>query len=128
MVVAPLVAGDQVFGAMGTFSTRTGAFDQAQIALVRSLADHAAAAMANARLIEDLDRSRTELAERAEVERTLRQINARISAAEDLSSVPQLAVDEAARLLRADGARIDLIDPGSGLLRWAYASGAVKPD
>ena len=128
MVVAPLVAGDEVFGAIGTFSTRTGAFDQAQIALVRSLADHAAAAMANTRLIEDLDRSRTELAERAEVERSLRQINVRISAAEDLSSVLQLAVDEAARLLRAGGARIDLIDPGSGLLRWAYASGAVKPD
>jgi PAS domain S-box-containing protein len=128
MVVAPLAAGDQVFGAMGTFSTRARAFDQAQIALVRSLADHAAAAMANTRLIEDLDRSRSELAQRAEVERALRQINVRISAAEDLSSVLQLAVDEAARLLGADGARIDLVDARSGLLRWAYASGAVKPD
>ncbi|MEA2578313.1 MAG: hypothetical protein QOD78_1901, partial [Chloroflexota bacterium] len=128
MVVAPLVAGDQVFGALGTFSTRAGAFDQAQIALVRSLADHAAAAMANTRLIEDLDRSRTELAERAEAERALRDINVRISAAADLSSVLQLAVDEAARLLQADGARIDLVDPDSGLLRWAYASGALQPD
>ena len=126
MVVAPLVAGDQVFGALGTFSTRTGAFDQAQIALVRSLADHAAVAMANTRLIEDLDRSTTELAERAEAERTLRDINVRISAAADLSSVLQLAVDEAARLLQADGARIDLVDADSGLLRWAYASGALQ--
>ena len=127
MVVAPLVAGDQVFGAMGTFSTRAEAFDKAQIALVRALADHAAAAMANIRLIEELDRSRKELAQRAEVERTLREINARIWAAADLSSVLQLAVDEAARLLGADGSRIDLVDPGSGLLRWAYASGEVKP-
>ena len=127
MVVAPLAAGDEVFGAIGTFSTRAEAFDPAQIALVRSLADHAAAAMANTRLIEELDRSRAELAQRAEVERTLREINARISAAADLSSVLQRAVDEAARLLGADGARIDLIDAGSGLLRWAYASGAVKP-
>ena len=84
--------------------------------------------MANTRLIEDLDRSRSELAERAEAERALREINARISAAADLSSVLQLAVDEAARLLRADGARIDLVDARSGLLRWAYASGALKPD
>ncbi len=83
--------------------------------------------MANIRLIEELDRSRKELAQRAEVERTLREINARISAAADLSSVLQLAVDEAARLLGADGSRIDLVDPGSGLLRWAYASGEVKP-
>ena len=127
MVVAPLASGDQMFGAMGTFSTRTEAFDKAQIALVRALADHAAAAMANTRLIEDLDRSRAELAQRAEVERTLREINARISAAADLSSVLQLAVDEAARLLGADGSRIDLVDADSGLLRWAYASGDVKP-
>lgn len=128
MVVAPLAAGDEVFGALGTFSSRREAFDAAQIALVRSLADHAAAAMANTRLIEALDRSRGELEERAEIQRSLREINARISAASDLSEVLQRAVDEAARLLRADGARIDLIDARSGLLRWAYASGALKPN
>ena len=111
------------FGALGTFSSRPDAFDPAQIALVRSLADHAAGAMANARLIEALDVSRKELAERAEVERTLREIGARISAATDLPAVLQLGVDEAARLLHADGARIDLIDPVSGLLRWRLRLG-----
>lgn len=128
MVVAPLSNGTEVLGALGTFSGRLDAFDPAQIALVRSLADHAAAAIANARLIQELDRSRQTLAERADVEYALREITARISAAADLSSVLQLAVDEAARLVRADGARIDLIDPRSRLLRWAYASGAHKPD
>ena len=58
MVVAPMDAGDQVFGAIGTFSSRRDAFSPAQIALVRALADHAAASMRNARLIEDLDQSR----------------------------------------------------------------------
>jgi GAF domain-containing protein len=79
-------------------------------------------------MIEALDTSRRELAERADVERSLREIAARISAATDLAAVLQLGVDEAARLLHADGARIDLIEPKSGLLRWAYASGAVRPD
>ena len=65
---------------------------------------------------------------RAEVERSLREIAARISAASDLPAVLQSAVDEAARLLRADGARIDLLDPTTRLLRWAYASGAMRPD
>ena len=83
--------------------------------------------MSNARLIDALDASRRELAERADVERSLREIAARISAATDLPAVLQLGVDEAARLLHADGARIDLIDPNLGLLRWAYASGAVQP-
>ncbi len=128
MVVAPLVAGDDVFGALGTFSSRGDAFTRAQIGLVRALADHAAAAMRNVRLIEALDGSRRELADRADSERSLREIAARISAATDLAAVLQLGVDEAARLLHADGARIDLIDPRSGLLRWAYASGAVRPD
>ena len=83
--------------------------------------------MSNARLIDALDASRQELAERADVERSLREIAARISAATDLPAVLQLGVDEAARLLHADGARIDLIDPDLGMLRWAYASGAVEP-
>jgi GAF domain-containing protein len=128
MVVAPMDAGDEVFGAIGTFSSRLDAFSPAQVALVRALADHAAASMRNARLIDDLDQSRRELAERADIERSLREIAARISAATDLAAVLQLGVDEAARLLHADGARIDLIDPKSGLLRWAYASGAIRPD
>jgi PAS domain S-box-containing protein len=128
MVVAPLKHGDQVYGALGAFSKRTSAFDPAHVALVRSLADHAAAAMANTRLIAELDASRARLADQAEVERTLREINVRISAASDLSDVLQRAVDEAARLLHADGARIDLIEARTGLLRWAYASGALKPD
>lgn len=125
MVVAPLVVGDEVLGALGTFSTEVDAFDPAGIALVRSLADHAAAAMANSRLIAELDRSRTELAERAEVEHSLREITARISAAHDLGETLQQSVDEAARLLHGDGAMIDLLESRSGLRRWAYASGIM---
>ena len=123
MVVAPMVSGDEVFGALGTFSTRTEAFDPAQIALVRSLADHAAAAMANARLIADLDRSRRELSRRAEIERSLREIAARISSASDLDSVLQRTVDEASRLIHADGAILDVLDTEKDILRWAFDSG-----
>ena len=123
MVVAPLVSGDQVFGALGTFSTRTSAFNPAQIALVRSLADHAAASMANVRLIADLDRSRRELSQRAEIERSLREIAARISSASDLDSVLQRTVDEASRLIHADGAILDVLDTEGDVLRWAFDSG-----
>ncbi len=127
MVVAPLVAGDRTFGAIGTFSNRPNAFGEQAVALVKSLADHAAAAMANAILIDELARSQAELERRAEAERTLREIATRISAIHDPADVIQQAVDQAARLLGADGARIDLIDPAVKLLRWAYQSGGPRP-
>src|SRR5215210_3913531 len=69
MVVAPLVSGERVFGAFGTFSSKTDAFSPSAIGLVRALADHAAASMSNARLIDALDASRDELARRADAER-----------------------------------------------------------
>jgi PAS domain S-box-containing protein len=130
MVVAPLVAGDEVFGGLGTFSHRTNAFDDAQIALVRSLADHAASAMANARLIEELDRSRQELdrsrsdlARRADAEQALREIAARITALRDPGEILQEVVELASRLVGGQGAILDLLDPATGNLRWAYDDG-----
>jgi SAM-dependent methyltransferase len=122
VVERAMARGDTVYGALGAFSVRASAFDASQVALVRALADHAAASMSNARLIEALDGSRVELAKRADVERSLRDITARISAAADLPAVLQSAVDEAARLLRADGARIDLIDAEHRALEAARAN------
>ncbi len=126
MVVAPLVAGETVYGALGTYSSRRDAFSESDIRLVRALSDHAAAAMANARLIEALDASRSEVAARVDIERSLREIAARISAATDLSAVMQLTVEEAARLMRAEGSRIDLVDPDLAQLRGAYAAGTLS--
>jgi PAS domain S-box-containing protein len=120
MVVAPLIAGEAVLGGLGVFSDMLEAFGPPDIALVRALADHAATAIANRRLIADLDRSREALARQADAERALREIGARISAIRDPAELLQLVVDEAARLLGADGARIDLLDQASGALYWAY--------
>ncbi len=119
-VVAPLVSGTRTYGAMGAFAGRKDAFGEAEVALVRSLADHAAAAMANADLIVQLGRSRAEVERRAETERALREIGGRIIALRHPDEVLQRAVDGAARLLGADGARIDILDEASGGLYWAY--------
>jgi PAS domain S-box-containing protein len=119
-VVAPLVSGGRTYGAMGTFSSRIGAFGDSEIALVRALADHAAAAMANADLIDELASSRSELERRADAERALREIGGRIIALRYPAEVLQRSVDEAARLLGADGARIDLLNDADGGLYWAY--------
>ena len=119
-LVAPLIAGERTFGAMGTYSSRRDAFGEQDIALVRALADHAAAAMANAELIHELAGSQAEVERRADAERALREIGARILALRQPDEVLQLAVDEAARLLGADGARIDLLSEADGGLYWAY--------
>ncbi len=123
LVVAPLVAGMEVFGALGTFSRRPDAFSAPQIALVRSLAEHAAFAMANARLIAELDRSRRAGERQAVVERSLRELGTRISGARDPEAVVQYTIDEALRLLDGDGARIDIVDPDARLLRGMFSSG-----
>ncbi|HEX2470999.1 MAG TPA: GAF domain-containing protein [Candidatus Limnocylindrales bacterium] len=130
MVVAPLAAGDEVFGALGAFSKRQDAFDAAQIALVRSLAEHAASAMANTRLIEELDRSRQELdrsrnhlARRAAADQALRELAARITALRDPAEILQEVVELASRLVGGEGAILDLLDPDTGDLRWAYDDG-----
>jgi PAS domain S-box-containing protein len=133
MVVAPLLAGEEILGALGTFSKRDDAFDGAAIALVRSLADHAAAAIANTRLIEELDRSRAELdrsrtslARRAAAEQALRELAARISALRDPAEILQEVVELASRLVGGEGAILDLLDPETGNLRWAYDDGLAR--
>jgi PAS domain S-box-containing protein len=130
MVVAPLKAGDEVFGALGTFSRHADAFDAADVALVRSLAEHAASAMANQRLIEELDRSHRELdrsrgdqARRADAEQALREIAARITALRDPAEILQAVIELASRLVGGDGAILDLLDPATGNLRWTFDDG-----
>ncbi len=123
LVVAPMVVGDTVFGALGTFSTERDAVAAPQVGLVRALADHAALAMANARLIDELARSQEALARQADVERSLRELGTRISGAREPAVVVQSTIDEALRLLEGDGARIDIVDPEVRLLRGLYSAG-----
>lgn len=120
LVVAPLGVAGKVIGALGVYSAAADAFGEADIALVRALAEHSAAAIENARLIRELARRRRDLAGRAAAERALREISGRIIVLREPDEVLQLTVDAAARLLSADGARIDLLDPESGALNWAY--------
>jgi PAS domain S-box-containing protein len=125
MAVAPLLTGDRPVGALGVYATRQDAYGSADLALLQTLADNAATAIANARLIEELGASRAELARRVEAEQALRAITGRITALRDPAEVLQLVVDEAARLLGADGARIDLVDAGSGALHWAFGHSGI---
>ena len=124
MIVAPLPGpahdpGTPI-GAMGVFAGRGDAFSADQEGLARSLAEHAASAIHTANLVRQLAESRRELARRVEVEQALREIAGRLTVVHDPAEVLQRAVDAAASLLEADGARIDLEDEQDGALYWAY--------
>lgn len=122
LVAAPLLSGGEVLGVLGVYSSRRAAFDEEDVALIAAFADQAAAALTNARLIEELGRSRTELARRAEAERSLREIAGKLAAIRQPQALLESAVAAAARLAGADWAEIAEVDE-VGRIRWAYDAG-----
>ena len=123
MAAAPLTADGQVLGALGAYSSRIDDFDEAEVALLRALADHAAGAIANQRLIEQLASSREELARRVDAQRTLGQISARIAVIREPGEILHSVVEAARRLIGSDGAHLTLMLPGGENLRPSVAVG-----
>ena len=69
LIVAPIIGDDGPLGAIEVFRRDRHAFDDIDAAVLGGLADQAAIAITNARLIEELERSQAALARRAETER-----------------------------------------------------------
>jgi PAS domain S-box-containing protein len=126
MVVAPLIAEGEALGALGAYSSTIDDFEEAEIALLRSLAEHAAAAIWNARLIARLNASQLALAHRIESERTLRRIAGRVAGLREPEEVLQSVVEAAKRLLGSDGAHLTLLDPTGQFLRPEVVAGGVQ--
>jgi len=124
---APIPGDPRPVGSLQVASTRADAFGAHELDLLGALAGQAASAIAMALRVADLAASRAELAHRAEVERSLREISARVSASHDVDEVVGLAIDEATRHLAGDGARVDVYQPSIGLLRGIYTSDGAVP-
>ncbi|MDQ2934220.1 MAG: GAF domain-containing protein [Chloroflexota bacterium] len=116
VMAAPLIGGGGRLATLSVMSTRPNAFDSDDAEVLLTLASHAAIALTNAQLDEDLRRQ-------AETQRTLAGIAAQLTSMRDADAVVQRAVDEATRLLRADAAMINPLDEaGTALdLPLAYA-------
>jgi PAS domain S-box-containing protein len=125
MAVAPLLAEGEVLGALGAYAARVEGFGEAELGLLRALADHAAAAIWNLRLIERLNHSQAELAQRVEAQRTLGQIAAGITAIHDPADVLQGVVDAAKRLIASDGAHLTLMAADGRSLRPTVIAGGM---
>jgi PAS domain S-box-containing protein len=127
LLVAPLLLDDRAIGILSVFSGRWEAFNEDHMALVGALADHAAAAVANANLIADLAESREELSHVVDTQRTLAEIAARLTSIRQPDELLQYAVNEATRLLDADGGLIDRVDR-DGMIRWAFGAGETDEE
>ena len=110
MIAAPITGEGGPLGVIEVYARRPAAFTETDAGLVGALASQAAIAITNARLIEELDRSRGELSRTADAERTLREIAGRVSATHDQDEILQAVIDASVRLLGATGAMIDLLD------------------
>ena len=126
MAVAPLIGATGSLGAIGVFSHEPDAYDESAEALIATLAQHAALAIDNARLIDQLARSGEALSRRASAERSLREIAARITAIRDQGIIAQQVVDELHRLLESDCALLALVTGSE--IHSAVVAGELSPE
>src|SRR4029078_8162937 len=109
MIAAPITGESGPLGVIEVYSRQRAFLTETDASLVGALASQAAIAITNARLIEELAASRTDLARTADAERTLREIAGRVSATHDKDESLQAVIDASVRLLGATGAMIDLL-------------------
>jgi GAF domain-containing protein len=88
----PLKVQDRVIGVLDVQSTTEAAFSDDHVAVLQTLADQLATAIANARLFEQVQR-------RARRERLIREITARVRSTVDVESILQTTVQELGKAL-----------------------------
>jgi signal transduction histidine kinase/GTP-sensing pleiotropic transcriptional regulator CodY len=120
-LAVPIVAGEQVLGALITSRGEPGSFSAEERRLLETAAAHAAVALANARSFEEAERRRREAEVVARIARTM-------SGSLDLDAILQKVADGARELCGSDLARIALRDPASGAMVLRYWVNARYPD
>jgi GAF domain-containing protein len=90
----PLKVQERVIGVLDVQSTQEAAFSEEDVAVLQTMADQLATAIANARLFEEAQR-------RARRERLIREITAHIRGAVDIESILQTTVQEVGKALGA---------------------------
>jgi len=121
-MAAPIAAESDVLGTLTVYSGQPDEFDEKDEELLAALADQAFLAITNARRIEQLQRSRAELAARAELERGLREITAGITAERDPQAVLHRIAREGARLTGSDRVFINVLNDPAAATAWVWYS------
>jgi len=121
-MAAPIPGEAGIVGTLTVYSARPDDYDAADAELLQSLADQASLAITNARRIEALTRSRSELAARAQLERGLREITAGITAERDLDALLHRITVEAARLTGNERVFLNVLDDPEHPTAWTRYS------
>ena len=128
LIVAPIIGDEGPLGAIEVYRRDRHAFDDIDAAVLGGLADQAAIAITNARLIEELERSQAAVAKRADTERALRDITARIAALREPEVILDRVVEEARRLLGTDGAHLTRMGEDGTYLVPVVVAGAIDAE
>jgi diguanylate cyclase (GGDEF)-like protein len=121
LLVAPLIHDDRVIGALTAVTQHARVWTSADIAFIRTLATHAAIALANAELFEQTEGRAAQL-------EMLQAASARMSRAGTVEQVGRTVVEETRRIIDYHNARVYLVEPPDRVVPIAFEGtvGAYK--
>jgi len=120
VLAVPVIVRDQVIGAIVIGDLLGRIFDEEEVRLAESIADHAAIALENARLHDAAMRRERAL---TAVLRSARTVMEAVNLREILARI----IDEAARIAGTPHVKIMLVDAAGGVLRLAAVQGTSMP-
>ncbi len=126
LVAMPLITDGEVLGVLAAHTDQPDAFDDETVEMMTAFAGHAAVAIANARRLEELRRSRTDLARRASEERALREVGASLTAIRNPDEVLEEAVEAVCRLVGGEWAEIARLERDL-TMTWTHVYGLEDP-
>jgi PAS domain S-box-containing protein len=115
---APLVVREKAVGVLSVDSHTKGAYGTAEAAIVSAFADHAATAVANAQLFDEIQR-------RVQANAALVETARVVTASLDLEEVLDRILRETMDGLNVEAASLALVDENSGDLEFRFAGGEV---
>ncbi len=121
LMVAPLMAGQAVKGAMAVWRTAGKAFDNSELEFLVGLSLQATVAIENARLFADSQQRAAELA-------TVNTVSQQLAGKLDLAALLDLVGEQVRSVFKADIAYVALYNPDTGSIDFPYQYGEeIKP-
>jgi signal transduction histidine kinase/DNA-binding response OmpR family regulator/putative methionine-R-sulfoxide reductase with GAF domain len=115
-MVAPLMAGDEVKGAMAVWRNGRRPFDDTDLEFLVGLSRQAAVAMENARLFQESQRRAAELD-------TVNAVSRQLAGKLDVTPLIELVGEQVRHVFAADIAYVALLDRASGMVHFPYTFG-----